>query len=505
MGGAVLQGAENGRALLIMLGQLILDVGAMLRRPRLGPWREISAQVYRTGAQALGITALVGFLIGVVLSYLSAQQLQMIGADRFIVRLLGVSIVRELGPVLAAILVAGRSGSAITAQIGVMRVTQELDAMLVMGISHGQRLILPRVVALAVTMPLLVLWTSAMALLGGMLAAQAQLGVSAQWFLQSLPDAISLTNYWIGMMKGGDHSAFLIALIACHFGLRIQPNTESLGAWHHHVGRDLHYRRDPAGRGDTPSSSARWASDGRRHPEPAIYRRRRPPSSPSSPCVACAPPLATTSWHENLDLTVFPGEILVLVGGSGTGKTVLLRQIIGLDVPAAGTVKVLGHALSELTAGERRRLSYRWGMLFQAGGAVLRAVGVRQCGAALAGIAHGARGPGCATSSCAGWRWWACRRATRTSAPRTCPAAWSSAWRWRAPCRWTRNCCSWTSPTAGLDPLRSDEFVDLVRSLHRQLGFTVVMVTHDLDTLLALATRVAVLADKRVIICDTGA
>lgn len=228
LGGAILQAAENGRALLIMLGQLMLDLGAMLRRPRLGPWREISAQVYRTGAQALGITALVGFLIGVVLSYLSAQQLQMIGADRFIVRLLGVSIVRELGPVLAAILVAGRSGSAITAQIGVMRVTQELDAMRVMGISHGQRLILPRVLALAVTMPLLSLWTSAMALLGGMLAAQVQLGVSAQWFLTSLPDAISLTNYWIGILKGVTFG-ILIALIACHFGLRIQPNTESLG------------------------------------------------------------------------------------------------------------------------------------------------------------------------------------------------------------------------------------------------------------------------------------
>ncbi len=228
LGGAIFQAAENGRALLIMLGQLILDLGSMLRRPRLGPWREISAQVYRTGAQALGITALVGFLIGVVLSYLSAQQLQMIGADRFIVRLLGVSIVRELGPVLAAILVAGRSGSAITAQIGVMRVTQELDAMRVMGISHGQRLILPRVLALAVTMPLLSLWTSAMALLGGMLAAQVQLGVSAQWFLTSLPDAISLTNYWIGILKGVTFG-ILIALIACHFGLRIQPNTESLG------------------------------------------------------------------------------------------------------------------------------------------------------------------------------------------------------------------------------------------------------------------------------------
>jgi len=228
LGGAIFQAAENGRALLIMLGQLMLDLGSMLRRPRLGPWREISAQVYRTGAQALGITALVGFLIGVVLSYLSAQQLQMIGADRFIVRLLGVSIVRELGPVLAAILVAGRSGSAITAQIGVMRVTQELDAMRVMGISHGQRLILPRVLALAVTMPLLVLWTDAMAILGGMLAAQVQLGVSAQWFLASLPDAISLTNYWIGILKGVTFG-ILIALIACHFGLRIQPNTESLG------------------------------------------------------------------------------------------------------------------------------------------------------------------------------------------------------------------------------------------------------------------------------------
>jgi len=228
IGDGLARGAANGVALLAMLGQLVLDLGAMLARPRRGPWREISAQVYRTGAQALGITALVGFLIGVVLSYLSAQQLRTFGADRFIVQLLGVSIVRELGPVLAAILVAGRSGSAITAQIGVMRVTQELDAMRVMGISHGQRLILPRVVALSVTMPLLVLWTDALALLGGMLAAKAQLGVSLQWFLQSLPNAISLTNYGIGLLKGVTFG-ILIALVACHFGLRVEPNTESLG------------------------------------------------------------------------------------------------------------------------------------------------------------------------------------------------------------------------------------------------------------------------------------
>lgn len=221
-------GIDHGRDLLILTGQLLFNLVGMLANPLRGPWREISAQVFRTGAQALGITALVGFLIGIVLSYLSAQQLSMFGAGQFIVKLLGVAIVRELGPVLAAILVAGRSGSAITAQIGVMRVTQELDAMQVMGISSGQRLVLPRVIALALTMPLLVLWTDAMALIGGMLAAKFELGLTLTWFSQSLPDAIGLKNYWIGMIKGVTFGVW-VALVACHFGLRIEPNTESLG------------------------------------------------------------------------------------------------------------------------------------------------------------------------------------------------------------------------------------------------------------------------------------
>jgi phospholipid/cholesterol/gamma-HCH transport system permease protein len=154
--------------------------------------------------------------------------LAVFGAGQFIVTLLGVSVVRELGPVLAAILVAGRSGSSITAQIGVMRVTQELDAMQVMGISEGQRLILPRVLALSLTMPLLVLWTDALALIGGMLAAKFQLGLSMIWFAQHLPDAIGIKNYWIGIVKGATFGIW-IALVACHFGLRIEPNTESLG------------------------------------------------------------------------------------------------------------------------------------------------------------------------------------------------------------------------------------------------------------------------------------
>ena len=214
--------------LLTLIGQLFLDILYLIRHPVYIPWREISANLYRTGAQALGITALVGFLIGIVLSYLSSRQLQMFGADIFIVNILGFSIIRELGPMLAAILVAGRSGSSMTAQLGVMRVTQELDALIVMGISHSQRLVLPKILGLGIAMPLLVLWTSAIALLGGMIAAEWQLGLSVQYFLTALPDAVPTANLWLGLGKG-IVSGMTIALIACHFGLRIKPNTESLG------------------------------------------------------------------------------------------------------------------------------------------------------------------------------------------------------------------------------------------------------------------------------------
>jgi phospholipid/cholesterol/gamma-HCH transport system permease protein len=212
----------------IVLGQVLHDTVQLVRHPERVPWLEISANIYRTGAQALGITALVAFLIGIVLSYLSSQQLKLFGADAFIVNILGISVIRELGPVLAAILVAGRSGSAITAQLGVMRVTQELDAMAVMGIPHTVRLILPKLLALSVSLPLLVLWTDAIALIGGMMAAQVELGIGYYYFISSLPSSVPIANLWLGLGKGVVFGS-LIALVACHFGLRIEPNTESLG------------------------------------------------------------------------------------------------------------------------------------------------------------------------------------------------------------------------------------------------------------------------------------
>jgi phospholipid/cholesterol/gamma-HCH transport system permease protein len=213
---------------LALFGAFVLDLIGLVRQPKRIPWTEISANVYAAGTQALAITALVAFLIGIVLSYLSAQQLQTFGANQYIVNILGLSVIRELGPVLSAILVAGRSGSAITAQIGVMRVTEELDAMQVMGIPHGLRLVLPRVIALGIAMPLLVMWTNIVALLGGALAAKLVLGIDLGFFVRSLPSVVPITNLWIGLGKGVAFG-MLIALAACHFGFRIQANSQSLG------------------------------------------------------------------------------------------------------------------------------------------------------------------------------------------------------------------------------------------------------------------------------------
>ena len=228
LGVLVLHGVDHARHLVQMVGQLVLDLGRLARAPRRGPWRDVSGHLYRMGATALPITALVGFLIGVVLAYLMSLQLRQFGAESFIVNILGISLIRELGPMLAAILVAGRSGSAITAQIGVMRVTEELDAMRVMGIAHGFRLVLPRTLALALAMPLISVWTTLAALAGGMLAADVAMDISPAYFIEALPAAVQVGNLNLAVAKSVVFGA-LIALIGCHWGLRVKPNTQSLG------------------------------------------------------------------------------------------------------------------------------------------------------------------------------------------------------------------------------------------------------------------------------------
>lgn len=229
IGRIVLTAGKNLRDIVALIGQLVLDVIYLFSHPRDIPWREFSANLYKSGAQALPVTALVGFLIGVVLSFLSSLQLKTFGADIYIVNLLGISIIRELGPVIVAVLVAGRSGSAMTAQIGVMRVTEEIDALATMGVSRSVRLVLPKVVALSLAMPLLVVWCATAGIVGGMVSANLQMDLDYGYFASALPRVVPVANLWIGIGKGF-FFGMLIALIACHFGLKVRPNTESLSA-----------------------------------------------------------------------------------------------------------------------------------------------------------------------------------------------------------------------------------------------------------------------------------
>ncbi|MDR2127821.1 MAG: ABC transporter permease [Burkholderiaceae bacterium] len=228
LGAWVLAALGQMRDFTILTGQLLLDILRLARAPREGPWRDFSGHLYRIGAQALPITALVGFLIGVVLAYLMSQLLRQFGAEAFIVNILGLALIRELGPLLGAILVAGRSGSAITAQIGVMRVTEELDAMRVLGIAPGYRLVMPRALALAISMPLIAVWTSLAALLGGVVAANLTLDISPAFFAEMLPKAVRVENLYLAVGKSAVFGV-AVALIGCHYGLRVKPNTESLG------------------------------------------------------------------------------------------------------------------------------------------------------------------------------------------------------------------------------------------------------------------------------------
>jgi phospholipid/cholesterol/gamma-HCH transport system permease protein len=212
-----------------LLGRLVLEAGALARRPRDTPLRELSAGVYRAGVAALPVTMLVGFLVGIVLTYLSALQLKRYGADLLVINIVGVGVVRELGPMLASIICAGRSGSAMTAQLGVMRVTEEIEALQVMGVSVLTRLVLPKVIALAIALPLVTFCTDLAALAGAMLVSRFTLGIAPEAFLEALPRAVETVNFWIGIGKSAAFG-FAVAFVACHYGLRVLPNTDSLAS-----------------------------------------------------------------------------------------------------------------------------------------------------------------------------------------------------------------------------------------------------------------------------------
>lgn len=227
LGARIAEFFKDAAGTLLLIGQLMLDFGYTLANPRLMPWKDISASIYHTAATALPLLGTVGVTIGIVMTYQLAMALRGFGANTMIVSLLGLSMMRELGPVITALIVVGRTGSTITARMGVMHVTEEFNALQAFGVSPTQRLVLPNVVGMAISIPLLVIWTDFMGMLGGIITSDLSLGVGYRLFLQRLPEAVPWVNFWIGLGKGVLFG-MIIATVSSYFGLKVRANTESL-------------------------------------------------------------------------------------------------------------------------------------------------------------------------------------------------------------------------------------------------------------------------------------
>ena len=219
---------EQGLAMLSFVGEAALAFASTVARPSRWRWRQVLFNIRSAGWDALPIVGLLSFLLGVVVAYQGADQLRQYGANIFVVDLVGVSMLREFAPLITAIIIAGRSGSAYAAQIGTMAVTEEIDALRTLGIAPLELLVLPKVIALVIALPLLTVFADVLGVMGGMLMAHSQLGVGFPEFLDRFVKAVSLTTLFVGLAKAPVFAA-IIAIVGCFQGLRTRGGADSVG------------------------------------------------------------------------------------------------------------------------------------------------------------------------------------------------------------------------------------------------------------------------------------
>jgi phospholipid/cholesterol/gamma-HCH transport system permease protein len=214
--------------MLAFIGESAIAFLRSLAQPHRIRWRPILHNLQTAGFEALPIVGLLSFLMGVVIAYQGADQLQRFGANIFIADLVGLSMLRELSPLLTAIIVAGRSGSAYAAQIGTMKISEEIDALRTIGIGPQELLVQPKILALVIALPLLTVYADVAGVLGGMLMANSMLDISFSVFLDRLEDALSLSSFLTGIIKAPVF-AVIIALVGCFQGFQVSGGADSVG------------------------------------------------------------------------------------------------------------------------------------------------------------------------------------------------------------------------------------------------------------------------------------
>jgi phospholipid/cholesterol/gamma-HCH transport system permease protein len=224
---AVLQGSE-ARAVIGFFGRMVSVLGEIFSRPRALRPSSLARHIYETGITAIPIVSLIAFLISVIVAYLGAQQLSKFGADIFVVDLVAISVLREMGVLLTAIIVAGRSGSAFAAEIGVMQLNEETDALRAMGMNPVELLVVPRVLALIIALPLLTVIADAMGLAGGGLLSMLNLHIPLEQFVSRMRESLSPTTFWSGLIKAPVF-ALLIAMVGTYRGMQVRDSARELG------------------------------------------------------------------------------------------------------------------------------------------------------------------------------------------------------------------------------------------------------------------------------------
>jgi phospholipid/cholesterol/gamma-HCH transport system permease protein len=215
-------------ALVGFFGQFILNCLNFIKAPLQLNWNELVRTVNDAGVKGVGVAALLSFLIGITLTYEMSPQFISYGANVYVVNFLGISLLKEVSPLLTAIIVTGRTGAAITAEIGTMKVQEEIDAMQTMGISPIRRLVLPKVLGLVIVLPLVTAVADVISLVGGAIVANATLDVSYTLFLDRLQTYVSINNYTCGIIKSF-FFALIISLVGCFCGFRVKGNANSIG------------------------------------------------------------------------------------------------------------------------------------------------------------------------------------------------------------------------------------------------------------------------------------